>query len=251
MIFHIPHSSKKIPENICPLLLTGDDLRQELIMMTDAYVDELFAGCATADDMSLVFPISRLVVDVERFADDCKESMARVGMGVIYTRTSKGNLLRYALTVAEREKLLTTYYTPHHERLTKAVNQELQRDSSALIMDCHSFSSIPLQHEPVQELKRPEICIGTDEVHTPQALCEVAVTAAKERGFDVAVNTPFGGALFPQRYQNDIRVQSIMIEVNRKLYMNEETGEKTFPFRALQEHLGCITETIRQYTIYG
>jgi N-formylglutamate amidohydrolase len=55
--------------------------------MTDAYTDELFQsdllGASTVH-----YPVSRIVVDPERFESDAEESMARVGMGVIYTKTS-------------------------------------------------------------------------------------------------------------------------------------------------------------------
>jgi len=41
-----------------------------------------------------VFPVSRLVVDVERFPDDEDEPMAGRGMGAVYTRLSSGERLR-------------------------------------------------------------------------------------------------------------------------------------------------------------
>ena len=39
-------------------------------------------------------PVSRLVVDVERFTDDAREFAAKVGMGATYVRTSRGETLR-------------------------------------------------------------------------------------------------------------------------------------------------------------
>ena len=56
--------------------------------MTDAYTDDLFGSHAGTDDSVVTFPVSRLVVDPERFLDDTLETMARCGMGVIYERTS-------------------------------------------------------------------------------------------------------------------------------------------------------------------
>jgi N-formylglutamate deformylase len=49
------------------------------------YVDELFSWLG---DRAVMFGVSRLVVDPERFVDDDQEAMASKGMGVIYTRTS-------------------------------------------------------------------------------------------------------------------------------------------------------------------
>ena len=47
--------------------------------------------------------------------------MSRVGMGVIYERTSHGLLLRHPPTPSERQNLLNTYYVPHHAALESAV----------------------------------------------------------------------------------------------------------------------------------
>lgn len=46
-------------------------------------------------------------------------------------------------------------------------------------------------------------------------------------GWSVAIDRPFGGALVPMRYyQRDARVQGLMIEVNRGLYLEKESGER-------------------------
>ena len=44
--------------------------------------------------------------------------------------------------------------------------------------------------------------------------------------FVVNINHPFSGAVVPLAfYKKNPGVMSVMIEINRKLYMNEETGE--------------------------
>ena len=88
--------------------------------MTDAYTDELFALAPEAAT-TVKFPVSRLVLDPERFEDDQQESMASRGMGVIYQRSSLCDPLRRELSGDEREALLTRFYRPHHQALTEAV----------------------------------------------------------------------------------------------------------------------------------
>ena len=47
------------------------------------------------------------------------------------------------------------------------------------------------------------------------------------RGLRVEVNRPFSGAMVPaQFYGTDMRVHAVMIEINRRLYMDEATGAK-------------------------
>lgn len=82
MILHIPHASRVIPPD-CRVAFLLDDLalERELDTLTDAFTDELFT-CSSAT--RIIYPVSRLVVDPERYLDDSIEPMAAVGMGVIY-----------------------------------------------------------------------------------------------------------------------------------------------------------------------
>jgi N-formylglutamate deformylase len=51
----------------------------------------------------------------------------------------------------------------------------------------------------------------------------------------IAINKPFAGTLIPMKfYKQDKRVESIMIEINRKLYMDESTGEKNTRYSELK-----------------
>ena len=83
--------------------------------MTDSLTDELFLSDDFKND-TIVFPISRLIVDPERMMDDEKELMSKLGMGVIYLRSSKNKQLRKEVTQEERTNLLQKYYIPHHDR---------------------------------------------------------------------------------------------------------------------------------------
>ena len=94
LVLHIPHSSHFVPPEARRAILLDDaDLRNELLRMTDAYTDELFS-LTPLEAGRVVFPVSRLVCDVERFSSDDDEPMAARGMGVIYTRTSLGGFPR-------------------------------------------------------------------------------------------------------------------------------------------------------------
>ena len=57
----------------------------------------------------------------------------------------------------------------------------------------------------------------------------------------MAVDVPFSGALVPlSAYRKDRRVLSVMIEINRSLYMDEHSGAKTEGFRKVSATLGRI-----------
>lgn len=189
--------------------------------MTDAWTDELF----DVDGVDrLEFPVSRLLVDPERFDQDADEPMAAVGMGAVYTRTHDGKELK---TTAARSALMTAYYYPHHLQMEQWVQTQLKVSERCLIIDCHSFPSSPLPCDQDQHANRPDICLGTADPHTPQYLLKAAKKAFEDLGYNVSVDQPYAGTIVPLKwYGKDSRVGSIMVEVNRRLYMDEEKGDQ-------------------------
>ena len=232
VIVHIPHSSTNIPKQFRrEFLPEKEKLHSELLCMTDWYTNELFTY---PDCLAIVHQYSRLVCDPERFLDPDEEMMWQKGMGMYYTRMSDGDLLkRSPLSSSEG---LQAYgkalkiYQQHHARLRTSVQHQLALFDRALLIDGHSFSETVLPYEPKENyhLKRPEICLGSDAVFTPNSLLAVAEEYFTKAGLEVAVNTPFAGAMVPEPFYSlrDRRVQSLMIEVNRSLYMDERTGKK-------------------------
>jgi len=209
IILHIPHSSTVLPNNI-EFLLENEALAYEVDAMTDHSTDLLFH---LPGSQRCAFPVSRLVVDPERFIED---DMEEVGMGVVYTHTSMGKRLR-KISPAKRQYLIDQYYYPHHQQLTAMAGDVLNTHDRCLIIDCHSFPAEPLDYET--DHYRPDICIGTDAFHTLPSLEISLVKYFEEFGYAVAINSPFEGSLVPlDYYQKDQRVQSVMIELNRGLY---------------------------------
>jgi N-formylglutamate deformylase len=249
LVVHVPHASRVVPGDVAAgLLLTPEDLEHELLVMTDRYTDELFAFPSTVAT-TIAFPVSRLVVDPERFTDDALEPMARKGMGVIYTRTADGGRpLRRTPSADERRQLLARFYEPHHAALAAAVEASLAAQGTCLVLDGHSFPTRALPYEDDQASDRPDICIGTDESHTPSALRDVAVRAFQDRGWSVAVDRPFAGALVPMRfYRRDPRVRAVMIEIRRGLYMDEQSGARLPGFEAMRLLMAGALRAIAGY----
>lgn len=227
VVLHIPHDATWVPDSVrSQFILSDTELTLELARMTDHYTHRLFAE-PSADAVVVRSPVSRLVVDVERFEEDANEPMAAIGMGVVYSVTSQLAPLRRPLSADMRETLINTWYRPHHARLEAAVASSLAQFGHCLVIDCHSFPGTALPYESVDEgRQRPDICIGCDTFHTPVALEQAFVTAFQQAGWSVAVNEPFAGAIVPaSRYGKDPRVFAIMIEVNRNLYLDRQSTQ--------------------------
>ena len=243
-ILHIPHDSRIIPPDVrVAFVLSESALRAELNAMTDAFTAELFDPPEPV--MRCIYPVSRLVVDPERFVDDTVEPMARRGMGVIYTRTSEGAPLRVAPDPATRAALLARFYWPHHAALTAATDGALVAHGRCRILDCHSFAAVALPYELDQAPTRPDICLGTDPFHTPPALYERADALFRAAGFTVARDRPFAGTMVPSSHYRKTRaVESLMIEVNRGLYLDSTTGARGSGFDALRQALTPILSAL-------
>ena len=241
-IIHVPHASVLIPKNMQADFLIPD-LQDELLRMTDRYCDVLF-DCGRSMQ---VFPISRLVCDAERFRDDSQEIMSKKGMGLAYTRTADGRALR-RVTPEMRARLLKAYYDPHHEALTGLVDERIKNDGHCLIIDGHSFYPTPLPYENDQDGDRPDFCIGTDAYHTPELLESVCVNSLHKEGYSVKVNSPFVGTLVPMKYYGrDARVMSVMIEINRRIYMNGH-GERAAGFEKTRKTVAALIEKLEEET---
>ena len=242
MLIHIPHSSYIIPEKYKKLFCLSDkEIFKEQIKMTDSYTDELFNVTGIT---KMIFPISRLICDVERFRDESKEEMTRQGMWVCYTKTSSLNPLK-RVTEKHKQNILKLYYDKHHFHFEKQIENMLKEHKQNLIIDAHSFSSTPLPYELHSQNFRPDICIGTNNFHTPNRIAEYFYNAFTELGYKVGINNPFCGTIVPLKFYNkDKRVSSIMIEVNRSLYMNESNGKKSANFDIVKKDINKIISSL-------
>ena len=241
LILHIPHSSINIPLKD-GYVIDEISINDELIKLTDWYTDDLFYS--DADEM-IVADFSRIFCDPERFTDDAQEVMAQFGMGVLYEKTDEEQLMRI-VTPELREKVLTEYYWNHHRIFSKAVQNQLDLFGKALIIDCHSYPSIPLTRDLDKSSNRPDFNIGTDTFHTSQKLIDLSVSFFEKAGYSLGVDWPYKGSIVPMEYyQRNKNVQTIMLEINRALYLNEPTNEKSEHYVKIKKLVGEFLRHIK------
>tara|TARA_B100000767_G_scaffold266529_1_gene284042 strand:+ start:5811 stop:6692 length:882 start_codon:yes stop_codon:yes gene_type:complete len=231
LILHIPHSSDKIPMDK-GFVADKKLLTQEIIKLTDWYTDDLFLF---EESIIVQADFSRIFCDTERFSDDSQEVMAEYGMGVLYEKLDDGSVMR-EVNPKLREDILNNYYWPHHNKLNQAVNDQLISNGRALIVDCHSFPSDPLIRDLSQEENRPDFNIGTDSFHTPNDLIEISKYFFEERGYSLGIDSPYSGTMVPINHnQKTKNVSSIMLEINRALYLNEPGNQKSSNYLAVKK----------------
>ena len=214
MILHIPHSKTEIP------FYDGfnmDYIKNETKLLVDFATDKIFD---IPNVESLIFEYNRIFCDVERL-DDNDEPLFNLGRGFFYTKTDDGKDLRVLDNVVKK-KIKEEFYDIHHNKLNQMVEYRLNEYGCAVIIDCHSFSDIPFITDLDKSEVRPDICLGVDDFHTPKWLINQIKSYFEYHNLSVKINSPYSGTIIPLKYYNKNKnVIGIMIEVNRKLYMDE------------------------------
>jgi N-formylglutamate amidohydrolase len=217
-IIHIPHSGVEIPDEFLDdYLLDSDELRANIYEYADYKCDKLYSMLTEHHD-SIISPYSRLFFDAERFFDDSLESMhTEHRLGWYYENAIVD---KKPLRDTKNKDKISEYYKAHHEKLSKLVDEKLEIFGECVIIDCHSFSDrLYWFHD--KSLALPDVCIGYDEYHKDSELVE----KIKKRfsSYEISINTPYSGSLVPlKHYKKDPRVKSVMIEINKKLYLEDD-----------------------------
>jgi N-formylglutamate amidohydrolase len=213
VLLHVPHAGTRVPLRVRDRILLDDaELAAEIAALTDHRTDAL--ALATAERAAVrpwvvVNPLSRFVVDVERFPDE-REEMTEVGMGAVYSHGTRGQRLR-AEDPAHAAALLTAYFRPWGAAVAGLVDA-----GRAVLLDVHSYPRDPLPYERHADGPRPPVCLGTDPTHTPPWL--VAAARAAFAALEVGLNSPFSGAYVPEGRAT----AALMIEIRRDVHAARE-----------------------------
>ncbi len=219
ILIHIPHSSLKLPKIFYKnIILNEEKINKENLELCDLYVDKLIKNLKVN---KLIFKYSRLFCDVERFKDDNLESMSKIGMGFIYTHTSdKEKFINYSDEY--KNYVINKYYDKHHNELDNLSNEIIDKYNKCLLVDLHSFSDTKIKKLLNLE-NNPDICIGVDINFEDKNITKFTEAYFKNLGYSVKINYPYVGTMVPNIfYKNkNIRFKSIMIEINKRVYLDD------------------------------
>jgi len=213
LVIHVPHASMHLPDTYrAQFGISNEALDAEIRDSADLYTDKL-ARAAWPQAEIVEANVSRVLLDVERYADDTQEEMSRVGRGVIYTHDRFGQSLQRTVPPKDRAHLLDSFYHPHWQRLRQAA-------SRAVLIDLHTYPEDPWPIEPQACAARPEIDLGTSPGLTPPEWTAALRDHFTREGFTVAENAPYVGVI-------DAGADAaIMIEIRRDILgMGPGSGE--------------------------
>jgi N-formylglutamate amidohydrolase len=237
VVVHVPHASGVLPQDL-PGSTYLINPAEEIERVTDWYTDDLFSGYE-----SVAFPWSRIYCDVERLIPDPLDA---VGQGFAYERTLDGRRLR-SLTVEDRT-FVRSLYDKHHASLEGAIERAVSL-MPVMIVDAHSFSAeqARLSGSALDPLDMPNVCIGHNRGTLPDKFLWGLYQHFKGAGWRVALNEPYQGSLIPDAYKAHPDVRTVMLEINKGVYLEPGTIERVQRYAAIQEVIQGALRYIEAY----
>ena len=255
LVFDSPHSGTNYPDNFtyaCDF--------QILRKAEDSYVDELFAAAPNHGASLLKAHFPRSYIDTNRAIDDIDPALLETdwpygtinptarsdsGIGLIRRLVTPGEPLYDApLEPQDVKNRIEMYYKPYHSALRDLLDESHYHFGHVYHINCHSMPKSTAFPKRIAEMRGNQIqpsdivlsnrdgtTSGSDFIH---ALRDIV----KDLGYRVTLNDPFKGVELVTRYAHPARGRhSVQIEVNKALYMNEESCERSDNFETIRSDL--------------
>jgi N-formylglutamate deformylase len=262
LVLDSPHSGTDYPQDfayVCDLAT--------LRKAEDTHVEKLYSfaaglGCAWVEAH---FPRSYLdanrnttELDFNMLADPWPHpveshdpavlSKLKLGKGLIWRVTDDGvPLYGRLLRAQEVEQRIANCWQPYHAAVGKAIDAARARHGYSIHINCHSMPAIASSHATeFPGLAHADFVLGNrDHTTASEALIVVIQKLLVQYGYTVAINHPYKGVELVRRYGRPAQHRhSVQIEINRKLYMNEDTLEMHAGFDSLQLHLNALVQQL-------
>ena len=261
LVLDSPHSGTAYPDDFahaCP--------RELLRRAEDTHVEKLydFAPALGAHWVEALFPRSYL--DANRALAEFDETLVdgpwpgetprtegerakvRLGKGLVWRLTDEGlPIYDRRLSVAELQQRIERCWRPYHAAVARAIDQAHAQHGYSLHINCHSMPAVAASHATDHPgLVHADFVVGNRDHSTssPQ-LAELVCQWLRQAGYSVWLNHPYKGVELVRRYGRPAEHRhSLQLEINRKLYMDEQTLQMHAGFQTLQGHLRALVQRL-------
>ncbi|MCB9981299.1 MAG: N-formylglutamate amidohydrolase [Rhodospirillales bacterium] len=266
LVFDSPHSGDRYPNDFD---FACDRLTLE--SAEDKYVEDLFAAAPHHGITFLHAHFPRSYIDVNRAAEDidtellseewsgpfeiAPSSRSHAGIGLIRRLVRPGvPVYNRSLSTEEILHRLNTCYHPYHDALEALINETHYNFGQVWHINCHSMPSTSAYPRHgiglVGNRAKPVDFVLGDRDGTA---CDPDFTRAlrdflKGLGYTVSINDPFKGVELVEKYSSPAAgFHSLQLEINKSLYMDEDTLEKTSNYNALKNDLEKMIQFCASY----
>lgn len=226
-----------------------------------AYVEELWQSTPQYGASLLVASFPNTYIDANRAEDDLNPELLAEpwpsplnpsptglrGLGLIKGRSRWGEPFQdHLLTVEEVEHRLAAYHRPYHAELARIVSAMRAKSDQVYILSCHCMSAVGAPTHPDAGEPRADICLGdVDGTTSSPEFIGFVEDAFKDLGLSVTRNTPYTGGYLNRRHGDVANgIHSIMVEVNKALFMDTTTFRKTEGFADVQRAIDAVTSRV-------
>jgi N-formylglutamate deformylase len=257
LVFDSPHSGSQYPEDFrfsCPLEI--------LRTAEDSYVDELYAAAPRcgATLIGALFP--RSYIDANRSADDLDVALfdgpwprplspsfkTRSGLGLV-RRVARPGIPIYdrKLTATEILARVERYHAAYHRVLDEACSRLHHKFGVVWHVNCHSMPSQRSRGRKSGQCA--DFVLGDRDGSTSAPeFTDFVARALRGLGYNVRINEIYKGVEIVKRQgQPTAGRHSLQIEVDRALYMDQDTLEKTSGFAGLEADITRLIEMLASF----
>lgn len=260
LVLDSPHSGQRYPEDFGFACDFGRLRRAE-----DTDVDDLYADAPTLGATLICAEFPRSYLDPNRRVEDFDDTLldapwphpldpspkTRTGIGLIWrVLDDLSPIYARRLSVAEVESRIARCHAPYWQAVTAAIEAAHAAHGRVVHLNCHSM---PAEAGPLAWVPRgtrfPDVVLGDRDGSTcTPALTALLAAAFRDEGLSVAINDPYKGVELVKRFGRPATGRhSIQIEVNRRLYMNEDTRERNGNYPALKRTLTRVTARVAAF----
>ena len=175
---------------------------------------------------------------------------SELGIGLIWLRIPPNGEPMYAnkLKFSEFTHRVKNYHRPYHKALKQIMNSTFHNFGKFYHINARSMQNeATAMSDQAKGTRRPDFVIGDrDGTSCKGKFTDLIVDFLRSLNYSVDVNDPYKGMELVDAYSDSkINKNSVQIEVNRRLYMDEITRIKSDNFDLLKTNIGSLLNEIK------
>jgi N-formylglutamate amidohydrolase len=260
LVLDSPHSGTDYPADF------GAAQPHERLRETeDTYVDELYASAPSLGATLIAARFPRVYIDPNRSLLDIDASLleaawpgpaipskkTQLGVGLIWRVLDTGDAIySRKLTVDEVKRRIVAYHQPYQRAVKDALDQAHAHFGAVWHLNLHSMPAVSSRiSEEGPGKPRADFVLGDrDGTTCGPEFTQLVADTLRGMGYEVKVNDPYKGVELVRAFSDpQSHRHSLQIEVNRRLYMDERTREKSAGFEKLRADLASLVGTVARH----
>ena len=260
LVLDSPHSGRVFPDDF-GALVSEFELRDG----EDCFVDDLYLPAIELGVPLLAAQFPRTYIDPNRHRGDIDLELladpwpheyvpsgkARIGKALVWRTLDDGRpIYGRRLEINEVTSRIERMHVPYHAALRGLMDATYDRFGTVFHLNCHSMNAVSgkVGEGGVGNARADFVLGDRDGTSCEPGLTQFVRATLAGFGYQVKVNDPYKGVELVRAYSDPAGGRhSLQVEVNKRLYMDENERSKSSGYAALRANLMRLIEAIRDY----